>query len=99
VPPTTTSTPTEAPAKPTVVIRVSGPRFGKPLFVEVLKGDYQLSSHDIAREGSAMGLSVKDLTFPAGLEIDVQQKVTLRGKTYSKGTRLMVDSRGDLVPQ
>lgn len=99
VPPITTPTPTVAPAEPTVVISISGPRYGSPLFVEVLKGDYKLSSGTTAREGSTMGLSVKDLTFPTGLEIDVQHDVTLRGKTYSKGTKLIVDAQGDLVPQ
>jgi hypothetical protein len=85
--------------EPTVVIRLSQGRFGNPLHVVVLEGEYRLSSRDIANAGSSIDVTEDLLTFPKWLGIDIVQDVTLRGVKYSKGTKLIVNEEGDLVPR
>jgi hypothetical protein len=66
--------------------------------LEVVKGDYQLTSGATLRAGSAVGVSEDWLTFPRGLGIDVTGgEITLKGTTYPAGTKLIVDKQGNLV--
>jgi hypothetical protein len=109
VPPTATSTPVPPTAAPTsvpptaaqapsVIITLGPGKFGNPLWLEVVKGEYQLVSGATLRAGSAISVQEDWLTFPRGLGIDVTGgEITLRGATYPAGTKLIVNNQGNLV--
>jgi hypothetical protein len=97
-----TDTPTSPPPtitpEPAVVINLGPGRFGKPLWLEVVKGDYQLTSGATLMAGSAIDAYEDWLTFPRGLVINVKDgEITLKGKIYPAGTTLFVDSQGNLT--
>jgi hypothetical protein len=97
-----TGVPTSAQAtstpEPSVVINLGPGKFGQPLWLEVVKGDYRLTSGATLRTGSAIDAHEDWLTFPRGLVIHVKDgEITLKGKTYPAGTTLYVDSQGNLT--
>ncbi len=99
--PPATNTPTPVPPTkaPTYshIISLGPGRFGKPLWLEVIKGDYKLVSGATLRPGSAIDVYEDWLTFPAGLAINVvEAEITLKGTTYPPGTELVVNSQGGL---
>jgi hypothetical protein len=84
--------------EPDVVINLGPGRFGKPLYLEVIKGDYQLTTGATLFTGSAIDANEDWLTFPWGLVINVKDgEITLKGKTYPAGTTLYVDGQGNLT--
>ena len=105
-----TNTPTPAPATntPTPVPPTKAPtyshiislgpgRFGKPMWLEVIKGEYKLVSGATLLPGSAIDVYEDWLTFPAGLAINVVEvEITLKGTTYPPGTELVVNNQGAL---
>lgn len=102
----TLSMPTGAPTsvqatsttEPSVIINLGPGRFGKSLYLEVLKGDYQLTTGATLKTGSAVDANEDWLTFPRGLVINVKDgEITLKGKTYPAGTTLYVNSQGNLT--
>jgi hypothetical protein len=100
VPPAATLTPVPptTAAAPSVMITLGPGKFGNPLWLEVVKGEYQLVSGATLRAGSAVGVAEDWLTFPRGLAIDVAGgEITLKGTTYPAGTRLIVNKQGNLV--
>ncbi|MBN2115423.1 MAG: hypothetical protein JW730_02570 [Anaerolineales bacterium] len=100
VPPTITPTPVPPTAtdEPSVIINLGPGRFGKPLWLEVVKGDYKITSGATLKAGSAIGVSEDWLTFPSGLAINVEYgEITLKGTTYPQGTKLLVDNQGSLM--
>jgi len=97
--PTNTPTPVLPTNTPTFshIISLGPGRFGGPLWLEVIKGDYRLVSGATLRPGSAIDVYEDWLTFPAGLAINVEEaEVTLKGTTYPPGTQLVVNNQGDL---
>jgi hypothetical protein len=100
VPPTPTDTtvpPTEAPS---VLIRLGPGKFGSNLWLEVISGQYQLVSGTTLLAGSAIGVDESWMTFPTGLAIDIEGgDITLKGTTYPSGTKLIVDTQGNLIPR
>ena len=100
--PTYTSTVTPVPSTdaPSVVIRLGPGRYGNPLWLEVIEGNYTLVSGATLRAGSAVGVAEDWLTFPRGLAIDVEGgDIVLQGTTYPQGTKLIVDTQGNLIPR
>jgi hypothetical protein len=74
-------------------------KYGQRLRLDVVKGNYTLSSGDVAEAPSTF-VAVPDswLTFPAGLAINVTGgQIILNGKTYAEGTELIVNAQGSLV--
>jgi len=104
VPPTAVPTPvplTNTPITPTVSISLSAqvPEWaaGK-MELKVLIGGYQLTSGATARAGSLIYVYEDALTLPMGLMIDVGiGGVTLKGISYTEGTRLFVYESGILT--
>ncbi len=103
--PTATSTPTNTPEPvlPTEepvfsqIISLGPGRFGKPLWLEVIKGDYKLVNGTTLRTGSAISVYEDWLTFPVGLAINVVEgEITLKGTSYPPGTELVVNNQGRL---
>lgn len=100
IPPTITPTPAPPTAtyEPSVIINLGPGRFGKPLWLEVVKGDYKITSGATLRAGSAIDVFEDWLTFPSGLAINVEYgEITLQETVYSQGTKLLVDSQGRLM--
>jgi hypothetical protein len=95
---TPTTVPPTATYESSVIITLGPGRFGKPLWLEVVKGSYQITSGATLKTGSAMDVHEDWLTFPHGLAINVEYgDITLKGKTHTQGTKLIVDSQGNLV--
>lgn len=85
---------------PSVLVRLGPGKYGKPLWLEVVKGEYKLTSGATFLAGSALGVSKDWMTFPSGLAIDVKGgDITLKGTTYSHGTKLLVNDKGELTPR
>lgn len=98
IPPTSTVTPIPPTKAPSVVIRLGPGKYGQPLWLEVVEGDYKLVSGATLRAGSAIDVAEDWLTFPRGLAIDVEGgDIVLMGTTYSQGTKLIVDAQGKLI--
>lgn len=98
VPPTSTATPVPPTEVPPVQIRLGPGKFGQPIWLEVITGDFQLVSGTTLETGSAIGVSENDLTFSPGLSIDVEGgAITLKGTSYPAGTQLTVDAQGNLI--
>jgi len=71
---------------------------GKPLRLQVIKGEYKLVSGAELWAGSDLDVSEDWLTFPEGLAIDIgEDGIKLKGEVYSQGTRLRVDASGQLI--
>lgn len=86
--------------EPTILIQLGPGKFGKSMWLEVLKGDYQIVGGTTLRTGSSIGVDEDWLKFPSGLAIDVVgTSVTLKGTAYPDGSKLLVDSSGSLVPR
>jgi hypothetical protein len=99
IPPTSTVTPVPPTRAPSVVIRLGPGRYGQPLWLEVVEGDYMVTGATLWA-GSAIDVAEDWLTFPPGLAIDVEGgDIVLKGTTYSQGTRLIVDAQGNLIPR
>jgi len=95
--PTSTKEPTAAP-EPSVIISLGPGKFGGALYLQVVKGDYQLSTGATLWEGSAVDVEEDWLTFWEGLAIDVVDgEIELKGTTYNEGTKLIVDNQGQLI--
>ena len=100
VPPTVTLTsiPPTVTSEPSVIINLGPGRFGKPLWLEVVKGDYKVTSGATLRAGSAIDVFEDWLSFPPGLAINVEGgEITLKGTTYPPGTKLLVGNQGNLI--
>jgi len=83
-----------------VLVRLGPGKFGHPLWLDVVTGNYKLTSGTTLLPGSSVGVSEDDLTFPPGLAVDVQGgTITLQGKSYPAGTKLLVNAQGKLVPR
>jgi hypothetical protein len=98
--PTATPTliPSTATPEPSVIINLGPGRFGKPLWLEVVKGDYKITSGATLRTGSAIDVFEDWLIFPPGLAINVEYgEIVLKGTTYPEGTKLIVNSQGSLM--
>jgi ABC-type Fe3+-hydroxamate transport system substrate-binding protein len=93
---TTPPTPTATVAfAPSITLRLGPGKYGNKIWLEVLDGAYKLSSGDIAQAGSAIG--VETLIFYPNMLIQVAKGgVTLKGKTYPEGTKLVTDASGHL---
>jgi hypothetical protein len=89
--------------KPTVVIEVSNMELEGfdckvQILVNVLKGDYKITTGTTLMAGSSVPLCEESLLFPFGLEIKVGEGgVMLKGKRYSQGKYLHIKSNGDLL--
>ncbi len=95
IPPTLTITPTEAPA---VIIQLEPGKFGHPLWLVVIAGNYKLINGTTLWAGSSIGVTEEWLTFPPGLAIDIEGgDIVLKGKPYTQGTKLIVDEHGNLI--
>ena len=71
---------------------------GKQLFVEVLKGQVTLSNGTVLLEGSSVPTPEASITFePEMLLVVGDGGVTLRGKKYAAGTRLVVGKDGAIL--
>jgi hypothetical protein len=100
VPPTSTATPIPPTQALSVIIKLGPGKYGKPLWLEVVKGEYKLVSGATLLAGSATGVYEDWMTFLPGLAIDVEGgEITLKGKTYSQGAELIVDAQGNLMPR
>jgi len=100
IPPTFTVTPIPTTKAPSVLIRLGPGKFGQPLWLEVVVGDYKLVSGATFGAGSAFDVAEDWMTFPPGLAIDVAGgDIVLKGATYSQGTKLIVDAQGNLIPR
>jgi len=100
IPPTSTATPIPPTRAPSVIIRLGPGKFGEPIWLEVIEGEYKLVSGATLRTGSAMDVTEDWMTFPSGLGIDVEGgDIMLKGTTYSQGTKLIVDTQGNLIPR
>ena len=106
--PTDTFTPTPAAVQPevqlevqpTVTIKLGPGKYTEPIWLEVIQGEYQLTSGDTLLEGSAIGVYTEALTFPTGLVIEIADDgLVLMGVTYDGGTRLIADESGNLVAE
>ncbi|MHC1781444.1 MAG: hypothetical protein AB9891_01555 [Anaerolineaceae bacterium] len=94
------NTPIPSTPEPSTLIQLGPGKFGNPMWVDVLKGDFVLTSGSTLRTGSSIGLAEDWMTFPPGLAIDVVgTTVTLMGTTFPDGSKLLVDSSGNLVPR
>ncbi|MCS7287042.1 MAG: DUF1080 domain-containing protein [Anaerolineae bacterium] len=92
--------PTPMAKTPSVLIRLGPGKYGDPLWLEVVLGEYTLASGTTLLPGSAIGVFEEWLTFQPGLGIDVVDgAITLRGKTYPPGTKLIVNPQGELMPR
>ena len=79
------------------IITLGPGKYGKAIWLKVLKGNYKLTGGDILREGSSLGVNENWLNFPSDLAIKiVDGQVNLKGITYSAGTELIVNN-GQLV--
>jgi hypothetical protein len=98
--PSATASPTPPIQEPSVSIKLGPGKNGSSFSLDVVAGDYKLTSGATLRAGSAIGADETWLTFPPGLGIDVVGgQITLKGKTYPEGTTLLVDTQGELVPR
>jgi len=98
VPPTLTATPVPPTKAPSVLIRLGPGKYGKPLWLEVVAGQYKLTSGATLLAGSAIGVSEDWMTFPPGLALNVEGgEITLKGTTYPQGTKLLVNAQGNLI--
>jgi hypothetical protein len=100
--PASTATATSVPAtqEPAVVIRLGPGKFAEPIWLEVINGDYKLTSGTTLRAGSAVGVYTESLTFPTGLVIEIGEGgLVLMGVSYDAGARLTVDAAGNLVAE
>jgi hypothetical protein len=99
---TATSVPATAQpaAQPTITIKLGPGKYKEPIWLEVIQGQYQLTSGDTLLEGSAIGVYTESLTFPTGLRIEIADEgLVLKGITYDGGTILTVDASGELVAE
>jgi hypothetical protein len=70
-----------------------------PMQLEVLEGKYRITSGTELWTGSSIRVSEDWMTFPAGLVIEIGTGgVTLKESDYVEGTRLRVDTEGNLAP-
>jgi hypothetical protein len=100
IPPTSTITPIPPTKAPSVIIRLGPGKFGKPLWLEVIEGDYKLVNGATLLTGSAIDVAEDWMTFPSRLGIDVEGgDIVLKGTNYSQGTKLIVDTQGNLIPR
>ena len=103
IPPTSTVTPIPPTAIPTTIIRLSqitNGANGKPLLLEVIKGNYKITSGTTLTSGSMINANEKTLTFPVGLVIEIGKGgVTLMGVSCSEGTTYIVNANGTIVNQ
>lgn len=101
--PTSTAVVTSIPAvqeQPTVVIRLGPGKFAEPIWLEVISGDYKLTSGATLLTGSAIGVYTESLTFPKGMGIEIGDGgLVLKGISYDAGTRWVVDEAGNLVAE
>jgi hypothetical protein len=102
--PTDTATPIPATAQPevqpTTTIKLGPGKYTEPIWLEVIQGEYQLTSGATLLKGSAIGVYTEALTFPTGLEIEIDDEgLVLMGVSYDGGTILTVDTSGDLVAE
>lgn len=98
IPPTHTVTQVPPTKAPSLFIRLGPGKYKEPIWLEVIEGGYKLISGTTLRPGSAIGVYEEWMTFPPGLTIDVEGgKITLKGTTYPQGTKLLVDSQGNLI--
>jgi hypothetical protein len=98
VPPTLA--PTEIPPTqvPVTAIRIGPGKFGKPIWLEVMEGEYKLTSGDTLLPGSAIGVTDDMLTFEPELSIEVADGgAILKGIDYAAGTLLVVDASGNII--
>jgi hypothetical protein len=66
--------------------------------LKVLDGNYQVATGATLRAGSQVYVLEDDLTYPAGLMIEVGGGgVTLVGTSYPEGTRLFAYESGELT--
>ena len=81
-------------------VEVQGePAPGNLMQLEVLAGDYRLTSGTTLMTGSSIRVREDWMTFPAGLVIEIGTGgVTLKESDYAEGTRLRLDAEGNLVP-
>ena len=87
-------------AQPTTTIKLGPGKYTEPIWLEVIRGEYQLTSGDTLLEGSAVGVYTESLTFPTGLTIEIADEgLVLMGITYDGGTILIVDEAGNLVTE
>jgi hypothetical protein len=100
VPPTATFTPappTNTP-EPAIIIKLSPGKFGDPMWLDVIKGAYQIVGGTTLSKGSSIGVSEDWLMFPVGMVIQIGEKdITLKGVSYPAGTEWIVDASGNLV--
>ena len=86
--------------QPTITIKLGPGKYTEPIWLEVIQGDYQLTSGATLLEGSAIGVYTEALTFPTGLKIEIADEgLVLMGVTYDGGTILTVDESGNLVAE
>ncbi|MHC1781445.1 MAG: hypothetical protein AB9891_01560 [Anaerolineaceae bacterium] len=96
--PTAANTPIPPTPEPSILIQLGPGKFGKAMWLDVIKGDYQIVGGSTLRTGSSIGVNEDWLNFPPGLAIDiVGTTVTLKGTTYPDGSKLRVDQAGNLV--
>jgi len=82
-----------------VVIALSPGKYEKPLGLDVVAGDYKLVSGTELWTGSSISVYEDWLTFPPGLVIQVEDgSITLKGKIYTSGTKLIVNQDGLILP-
>jgi hypothetical protein len=98
--PTATITPIPPTPEPSILIQLGPGKFGKAMWVDVLRGDFVMASGATALTGSSLGVNENWMTFPPGMAIDVVgTTVTLKGTAYPDGSKLIVDQAGNLVPR
>ena len=91
-------TPIPPTLEPIAIIRLGPGLFGSPLHLEVIMGDYIISSGATLRAGSSIDVNEDWLIFPPGLEIEIGEGgITLNGQAYPAGTIWIVDAGGNLV--
>lgn len=103
IPPTSTVTPIPPTAMPAIIIRLSqitNGSNGNPLLLEVIKGNYKITSGTTLTSGSLINTNEKLLTFPSGLVIEIGKGgVSLLGVDCSEGTTYIVNTNGTIVNQ
>lgn len=100
LPTTIQPTATEVPptAEPAILIKLSKSSMVNPIALEVVQGKYKLVNGTELWTGSSISVAEDWMTFPPGLAIDVGEGgVTLMGKQYPDGTKLIVDEQGNLI--
>jgi formylglycine-generating enzyme required for sulfatase activity len=80
-------------------IRLSAGRYGKPLWLEVLAGDFKLVSGDTLLAGSAIGVQEDWYnSIPPGWLVEIGDgDIVVQGAARAPGTRLIADASGRLI--